>query len=360
MKFQKAPLTAAVLLVLFASSAPAQVTDVFLPDANAAGGASANMIPFSDVFGANPGAWSHLTVIPASLLAARGVLPGDQLIDLRFAPCGTGTVVMPSVQVVVGHVVAPLPTFALMNGFADFVTIYDSTFSGPLAYPCVANTWSALGIGGGSFAWNGASDVGVYTTHSGLSIVSTTGWQGSFWREASLMRHYANSYQASMALSSILNGLKTGLVFANPAVVPATLTQYGQGSAGSFGVPAFTTPQSPSFGNPGFGVGVTQATPGSTAVLLASSAATEVQVGTGADVRLLVDLSPAAAPFLVVSPVDSFGNAFFGVGVPHYVPGLDGFTVYCQWAVVGDPNAAMTVYGAPLAFTDGLRITLGI
>jgi hypothetical protein len=32
---------------------------------------------------------------------------------------------------------------------------------------------------------------------------------------------------------------------------------------------------------------------------------------------------------------------------------------FCQWAVLGDPNGAMTVYGLPLAFTNGLRITLG-
>ena len=46
------------------------------------------------------------------------------------------------------------------------------------------------------------SDVGIYTTHAGLTISSTTGWQGSFWREATLMRHYVNAYQATMALTS--------------------------------------------------------------------------------------------------------------------------------------------------------------
>lgn len=360
MKFQKAQLAAAAALLLLASSASGQVTNVYLPDSNAAGGAAANMIPFSDVFGTVPGAWSHLTVIPASMLAAQGVLAGDKLVDLRFAPSGTGVITMPNVQVVVGHLLAPLPTFSLLNGFADATVVYDSAASGPLTYPCVANTWCSLKVGGGNLAWDGVSDVGVYTTHSGLSISTTTGWQGSFWRASALMRHYANSYQASMALSSILNGLKIGLVFANPTTVPAMLTQYGQGSAGWNGVPAFIANEFPTFGNQAFGLAVTQALPGAVAVLMVSSAPADVQIGVGADARLLVDLSPSSATLFFPMPVGGFGTAFLGASIPNWGPGLEGFTVYCQWAIVGDQSAAMTVYGLPLALTDGLQITLGV
>lgn len=360
MKFQKAQLAAAAALVLLASSVHGQVTNVYLPDSNAAGGAAANMIPFSDVFGGVPGSWSHLTVIPASMLAAQGVLPGDKLVDIRFAPCGTGVVTMPNVQVVVGHLVAPLPTFSLLNGFADGTVVYDSAASGPLTYPCTANAWCSLRVGGGNLGWDGVSDVGVYTTHSGLSISSTTGWQGSFWREGALMRHYANAYQAPMALSSILNGLKIGLVFANPATVPAMLTQYGQGSAGFNGIPALIANEFPTFGNQAFGLAVTQALPGAMAVLMVSSAPADLPIGVGADARLLVDLSPSATSLFFPMPVGGFGTAFFGASIPSYGAGLEGFTVYCQWAIVGDPAAGMTIYGLPLALTDGLQIVLGV
>jgi hypothetical protein len=360
MKFQKAHLVAAAALLLLAPSTFGQVTNVYLPDSNAAGGAAANMIPFSDIFGAAPGSWSHLTIIPASMLAAQGVLPGDKLVDIRFAPCGTGVITMPNVQVVVGHLVSPLPTFSLLNGFADTAVVYDSAASGPLTYPCVANTWCSLGVGGGNLGWDGVSDVGVYTTHSGLSINTTTGWQGSFWRAGALMRHYVNSYQATMALSSILNGLKIGLVFANATTFPAMLTQYGQGSAGWNGIPALVANEFPTFGNQAFGLALTQALPGSMAVLIVSSAPADVQMGVGADVRLLVDLSPSATPLFFPMPVGGFGTAFFGAAIPSWGPGLEGFTVFCQWAVVGDQAAAMTVYGLPLALTDGLAITLGL
>jgi hypothetical protein len=163
-----------------------------------------------------------------------------------------------------------------------------------------------------------------------------------------------------MALSSILNGLKIGLAFANPVLVPASLSLYGQGSSGTYGVPAIAGQELPTFGNAAFGFGVNQAMPGAVAVLLISSAAAEIQIGAGADVRLAVDLGPAAASFLVPMPVSAFGAAFFTAPIPHYGSGLEGFTAYCQWAIVGDPNAGMTLYGVPLALTSGLSITLGI
>ena len=59
-------------------------------------------------------------------------------------------------------------------------------------------------------------------------------------------------------------------------------------------------------------------------------------------------------------PVGGFGTASFAVSIPNFGSGLEGFTVYCQWAIVGDSGAGMTTYGLPLALTDGLRIVLGV
>jgi hypothetical protein len=348
------------LVAVLAPPATCQITNVYLPDANPATGVICNAIPFSSVFGANPGAWSHLTIVPASQLFAQGVLPGHRLVDIRFAPCGSGTIHMPNAQVIVGHLVSPLPTFSLANGFADQTLVYDSTVSGPLDYACTANTWSSLAVGGGSLAWDGFSDVGIFTTHAGLTITSTTGWQGSFWREASLMRHYVNAYQATIALTSSLSGLKMSLVFADPVSLPALAIHYGQGSAGSAGIPAFAVPELPFFGNPAFGLGLQQAHPASTAVLIVSSASSESQIGVGSDVRLLVDVSSSAASLLITMPVTAAGGAFLPAPVPVFASGLVNFTVYCQWAVLGDPNGQMTLLGVPLALSDGLAITLGI
>jgi hypothetical protein len=352
---------AAVALVLFAApELRAQVTSVYLPDANAGAGVAANMIPFSSVFGPVPGAWTHLTIIPASVLASHGVLPGDRLLDIQFAPCGSGTITMPSVQVLAGHLVSPIPTFSLANAFADQSLVYDSSASGPHSFSCVANAWSSLGVGGGNFAWDGVRDVGIYTSHAGLTINSTSGWQGSFWRDSALMRHYVNAYQATMALTSALSGLKIGLVFANPFSAPASLVPYGQPAAGGPGFPSFVATEMPTFGNPWFGVGVVNALPGAIAVLIASSGAADVPIGAGVDVRLAVDLSFAAASFMVAMPVNGFGIAYFPAPVPQYFPGLAGLTVFCQGAIVGDPNAPMTLYGIPLALTSGLAITPGL
>ena len=85
-----------------------------------------------------------------------------------------------------------------------------------------------------------------------------------------------------------------------------------------------------------------------------------MQIGAYTDVRLLVDLSASATSFMMFMPVSGSGTAFFGAPLPNYVPELVGATVYCQWAIIGDPNAVMTIYGARLALTDGLQLTLGI
>jgi hypothetical protein len=360
MKFQNARSVLGGLLLLCAVPAPAQITTVHLPDSNAGSGAACNMIPFSSVFGTPAGSWTHLTVVPAAMLASQGVQPGHKLVDIRFAPCGSGTVQIPSVQVVVGHLVSPLPTFSLLNGFADQTPVYDSATRGALGFACVANTWCSLGVGGGGFAWDGLSDVGIYTSHAGLTISSTTGWQGSFWRAAALMRHYVNSYQASMALTSSLSALKMALTFADPLAMPATATAYGQGTPGSAGVPIFDAPEAPSFGNFAFGLGVAQAWPGGVAVLMLSSAPADAPIGLASDVRVLVDLSPASASLLVPLPVGPAGTASLSLPLPTFDPGLAGFSVWCQWAVLGDPSGQPTVLNLPLALTAGLGLTLGV
>jgi hypothetical protein len=365
MKFHKTRrvLSFVVALVAFLSgSAIGQVTDVHLPDGNAGTGLTCNMIPFSSVFGAPVGAWTHLQIIPASMLQAGGVQPGQRLVDIRFAPCGSGTVQMQNVQVFVGHLQAPLPTFSLLDGFVDPTPVYDSAVSGPLAFNCVANTWSSLGIGGGNLAWNGTSDVGIFTTHVGLSISSTTGWQGSFWRDATMMRHYRNAFQATMALTSALSGLKIALTFADPTALPPSMTPYGQATAGSSGTPLFFAPEAPSLGNSAFVLGVVQARPGALGALLISSAPADLAIGVGSDVRLLADLSPAAGYMIVPVAIGGSGSAFFPAPLPHFAPGLAGLAVYCQWAIIGDPNGQPTIYGIriPLAFTGGLAVTLGV
>jgi hypothetical protein len=351
------------LLVLVAVScgpASAQVTNIRIPDSSSSTGVTQNLIPFGSEFGAPPGAWSHLTIVPAGMLTARGAHAGDRLVDIEFAPTGTGMVHMPQVQVMVGHLVSPLPTFCLADGFADHTVVYDSAVSGPLDYACTANTWCSLQVGGGNFAWDGVSDLGIYTTHTGLTITSSTGWQGAFWRASSLMRHYRNTYQATMALTSALTGLRMGLVFADPAALTAALDFYGQGTPGSFGAPAIDPNQLPAFGNQSFGLGMVGSYPGSIAALLVSSGIADWQIGAGADVRLLVDVSANASWFPVFVPVDSAGSAFFSAPVPNYTPALAGFRVFCQWAVIGDPNGRPTIFGVPLALSDAVAVTVGV
>jgi hypothetical protein len=91
-----------------------------------------------------------------------------------------------------------------------------------------------------------------------------------------------------------------------------------------------------------------------------SSAPTDLPIGVAFDVRLLVDVSPAAVSYLVPIPVGVLGSAYFPAPLPQFDPAIAGFTVFCQWAILGDPGAQLTVLGLPLAFTDGLIVTLGV
>ncbi|HYC78386.1 MAG TPA: hypothetical protein VEI02_12235 [Planctomycetota bacterium] len=355
-----APAALLALALAVAAPAPAQIVDAFLPDADATTGVAANSIPFNPNFGAQPGAFTQLAVVSAAQLAARGVPAGAQLVDVKLAPCGSGTLAMTQFRARVGHLPSPTPSPMIDGVMTSTASLYDSDASGPFTWTVVGGGWNSLGLGGGGFVWDGASDVGVYTSHSGLSVTAPSGWPGTFWRSGTAMRLYAAGFAAPQAEVYSASALKMALVFASGPAVFASATPYGAGTPGISGTPQTYTGGAPSFSNANFGVGVSAAAPGALAFLAWSSAAADVQVGApGYDVRLLVDLGGGATWGLFPALVDAQGSAAVPLPLGPFDPAALGARFFVQWFVL-DPAGRPSAYGASLASTEGLELKVGV
>jgi PKD repeat protein len=182
----------ALACALVAPSIVAQ-TPVHIPDNNPVPN-NANVIPFGS---AN---YTYVGRVPASYL-----LPSEAAVEeLSFFPTFTGTWNAPNVLIAIGHLPAvhpcpftfPGPGAATIGSFLDLTVAYDSAVNGPLAWPCVADTWCPMGftaLGGTGFVWNGVDDIGVYVTFGGAS-------GGGSCRRSSApapTRTYSAAYQAA-------------------------------------------------------------------------------------------------------------------------------------------------------------------
>ena len=348
-------------LALLAPLARGQYVDAFVPDADATMGVAANSIPFNPNFGAQPGAFTQMIIVSAAQLTAQGVTPGAQLYDLALAPSGTGTLTMNSFKLRIGHLPTPYPAPQLLSAFNDATTLYDTDASGPYSWTVNGNTWCSFGLGGGGFTWNGTSDVGVYSTHQGLTLTSAQGWPGTFWRGGVATRLYAPGYEAATASVMSASALKVRLSFATGPDAFAYSTTYGQPTAGQFGSPFVFTVGEPQFDNASFAVIMTNAAPFATAVLAWSAASVNWPIGaSGFDVRMNVDLSGNVSHGFFVTPIDGAGVAGVNAPIGSFDPALAGAHIFAQWFVLGDSGGKPTVYGVPLAASSGLSLRIGL
>lgn len=348
-------------LALLAPLARGQYVDAFVPDGDATTGVAANSIPFNPNFGAQPGAFTQMIIVSAAQLAAQGVTPGAQLYDLALAPSGTGTLTMSTFKLRIGHLPTPYPAPQFLSAFNDSTMLYDTDASGPYSWTVIGNTWCSFGLGGGGFTWDGMSDVGVYSTHQGLTLSSAQGWPGTFWRGGVATRLYAPGYQASTASVMSASALKVRLSFATGPDAFAYSTTYGQSTAGQYGSPFVFSVGEPQFDNASFAVVMTNAAPFATAVLAWSAASVDWPIGaSGYDVRMNVDLSGGVPYGFFSTPIDGAGVAGVSAPIGSFDPALAGAHIYAQWFVIGDAGGKPTVFGVPLAATSGLSLRIGL
>lgn len=349
------------MLAALVVAAPAQIVDAYLPDPSPSTGVAANSIPFNPAFGATPGAFTQMIVVSATHLAAQGLQAGAELVDVRLAPCGSGTLVMPSFRAAVGHLQTPYPTPLMAGAFVQQTVLYDSDATGPFSWNVVGGQWCSFGLGGGGFMWDGVSDVGFYTTHQGLSLSSASGWPGTFWRGGSAQRLYAPGFDSSVASVTSASALKIATTWAVGADAYAYAAPYGQGASGSFGAPYLWAVGDPQFGNANFAVGLSNAPVGLPALLVASAQPLDLPIGAGgASARLLVDVGPASLLGLFPATVDATGSASLAFPLGAYDAALAGLHVFAQWFVFGDPQGTPTVFGFSVAATAGLDLRIGV
>ncbi len=200
-------------LFVCAAVARAQVS-AYVPD-NAPALGVCNSIPF--------GVTSQITYLARIPASSLGGVAGRHLLDVAFAPCGTGTWSSASVIVGVGHVPTPQPcpfTFPSSGGtsigsFADFTVVWDSSVRGPLTWNAVQDTWSPLGLGGTGFLWDGVRDIGFFLTSQAPTFGA--GFSGACHKTTSepARTHSASFWAPASTLTSctVAAGLKMRLDF---------------------------------------------------------------------------------------------------------------------------------------------------
>ena len=219
-----------VLLLVVSGSLAAQVS-IFVPGSDPSAG-PCNSLPFGTAIGI----WleqSYVVRIPAASLDPAN----PSLLDVAFAPCGSGTWSAPTIQIGVGHLPASLPAnlsfpvIGVTNGsFLDVTWIWDSSLQGPFGFAGTQDTWSPLGLaglGGTGFTWNGLDDIGLHITY--LNSSSSVTWDGRTHTGGGVLpdRWFANgpgAYQSPTSANSDTHGLRVRLSCVPPGSGPLTLT----------------------------------------------------------------------------------------------------------------------------------------
>ncbi len=229
---------ALAVLMLLAGLSTAQI--VHLPD-NVPSTGGANTIPYRDSsWGIN--GYTSLHVYPAAELANHGVTAGAVLVGLAMSPTtatgAAGTITIPLGQVYFGHLaVSPPVAGQWLNNLAGTVTLWDTAVDGPLTFAWTADTWASHPIScqGGSFIWDGVSDVAFYQTHAGTS--NGGGWTGGFSVHTSpasaYIRHGLSNYNPTPGTAPTTTGtlgMRMRLTFASTACYMLSAVTGGAGA----------------------------------------------------------------------------------------------------------------------------------
>jgi hypothetical protein len=143
-----------------------------------------------------------------------------------------------------------------------------------------------------------------------------------------------------------------------PGLAQAALVPYGQGCAGSAGVPAILANTLPRLGTADFRIGVQNARPGAAATLFVSQQLAAIALPGGC--TAWIDpvppelLLPAPGAEATV-PTNPGGSGFLAFSIP-LDPALAGLSVFAQWAIA-DPLGALS---GSFALTQGLQILIGL
>jgi len=205
---QEAPVRRAllvhVLLVLAASVAAAD--EVYIPS-NSPGTGSMNAFPFNNQYGTE---WRYQLVIPAAALGHQPM----KILDIAFAPSGTGDFKATTLEVRMSHsTVAPSTTFAA-NLPNPQVVLSTTAF----VWKTTDQTWSSIGLAA-PFLYNGVDYLTIEVRFKGS--VKSNGFSGNCYQvQGPLWRVYNRSAGAYTATTGSMDasGLKTRITIAGPSI----------------------------------------------------------------------------------------------------------------------------------------------
>jgi hypothetical protein len=310
------------LLIVAALTAglSAQPTVVYPGGSATAGGG--NAVPFASTFQTDI---RYQLAVPASTLPTQPSL----LTAVAFTSASTSTVTIPSLTLSVGHL-APIGFSCNLDANSNDFTVQ---YQGAHTYNYTASTWSPFGVPL-SFPYNGVDGLVLELRMQGImgGTSFSTADAGTVLR---VYNRLAGGHNATTCSHAVSAGIRLELTFSSPNV--PQVNPYGQGCAGSNGIPTLGSTQLPSLGNPNFTLDIAQGASSSSAFLFAALAPANPPVVVGGcsillDVTSLTQLiSIGFSPFGPV-PTGAAGTAVFPLPVPPGVQYL-GATLYFQGAV---------------------------
>lgn len=220
--------TSAIVIAL-SFSITAQTVDAYI-DANTPGSGATTTIPFGSgalIINQTTGA-TMVQRIPASYLAAAGLIPGATLEDLALAPSATGLLICNQLHAIIGHAVSPWSTTQFLGNIGLSATIYDSAVSGTKSWSVTGSTWNNLNSQPIGFSWDGVSDLALYisadnvvsTSITPIGPISPIG--SNTFRHAGgvSMRNHSLGFNANSPTASDNKGLKLRMTFTNTTNSP--------------------------------------------------------------------------------------------------------------------------------------------
>jgi hypothetical protein len=203
-----------VLLVLAAGVATAD--EVYLPS-NTPGTGSKNAFPFNNQYGTE---WRYQLVVPAAALGHQPM----KILDIAFAPSGTGDFKATTLQVRMSHsTVAPSTTFATNLPNPQVVLS-----AGAFVWKTTDQSWSSIGLTT-PFLYNGVDTLTIEIRFKGGA--KGNGFSGNCYQVMGpISRVYNRSAGAYTATTGSMDasGLKTRITIAGPGI-----TLSGSGKPGT-------------------------------------------------------------------------------------------------------------------------------
>jgi len=203
-------------LLLLALAGLARADEVYVPS-NTPSSGTLNAFPFNTQYGNE---WRYQLIISAAALGNRSM----QILDIAFAPSGTGDFKASTLEVRMSHsTVAPSPTFAV-NLPNPKVVLFANAF----VWKTTTQTWSPFGLTA-PFTYNGTDSLTIELRYMGG--VRGNGFSGNCYQSQGTHSRVYN--RSTGAYNAPTGSLDNGNIKVRITIMGATITLSGSARPGT-------------------------------------------------------------------------------------------------------------------------------